>query len=437
MSTRAQAARALAPVIQQKASLSATFDPIAAKIAAKERPLLKELCFGVARHFFSLQQLSKKLLSKPLKDKDSDVHALILLGLYQLRNMRTPDHAAISETVNAARNLKKPWAAKVINGVLRNYLRQQDKLQQQLIGFAPSQTEHPQWLLDSIKQAWPEHWRAVIDANNTPGPLTLRVNRRKCTRDDLMATLKDSGHASVAAPFSDAAIRLEQSQDITLLPGFAAGHFSVQDEAPQLSADLLDLPEGGRVLDACCAPGGKTCHILEHSPNAQVVAVELEETRMLRVRENLQRLGLSAELHVADACATETWWDGKLFDRILLDAPCSATGVIRRHPDIKLLRRAEDIEALASLQQQLLSALWPLLAPGGLMIYATCSILPQENQENVAKFVEAQPDALHLPIDSAWGIACTFGRQLLPTQGGHDGFYYARLQKHTEHAQRD
>ncbi|VUD64326.1 Ribosomal RNA small subunit methyltransferase B [Thalassocella blandensis] len=442
MNTRTQAARALAPVIQQRASLSSTFDPILASLPVEERGFFKELCFGVTRHYFSLRYLSQKLLSKPFKEKDSDVQALVLLGLYQLKHMRVPDHAAISETVNAAKKLKKPWAGKVINGVLRNYQRQQDKLDRQLTGHTEGQTEHPQWLFSQIKDAWPDHWREIIQAANNAAPLTLRINRQRTTTAEYLTKLTGAGISASAGLYSDSSVILAQSQDITALPGFADGEFSVQDEAAQLSANLLDLKSGQRVLDACCAPGGKTCHILEHQPDLQLTALELEASRMQRVEENLQRLKLQATLKVADAGDLESWWDGQVFDRILLDAPCSATGVIRRHPDIKLLRRAEDIPALSELQQTLLHSLWQTLAPGGLLLYATCSILPQENEETLARFVEQHPDALHLPIDSEWGIARSFGRQLLPgtqtppklaTQAQqlntHDGFYYARIMK--------
>lgn len=430
MSTRARAAKCLAPVIQQKASLSTQLDTALAALDAEDRPFFQELCLGVLRHYFELDAIAQALLSKPLKAKDSDIYAALLIGLYQLRHMRVPDHAAISETVNAAKKLKKVWASKLLNGVLRNYRREEETLLASLQDNASYTSAHPWWLLKKVRKAWPESWQDILAANNQRPPLTLRVNASKSSRDQYIEALKQKNIDVEATDFADHGLRLTQSQDVTKLPFFSEGWVSVQDEAAQLSASLLDLKPGQRVLDACCAPGGKTCHILESEPQlAKVVAVELEASRLERVRENLTRLQLSAELHAADASEPDLWWDKKPFDRILLDAPCSATGVIRRHPDIKLLRRESDIDNLAELQLKLLKQLWPLLKDKGILVYATCSILPQENEDILAKFVEIQKDAIHLPIESPWGHSRDFGKQLFPQAKGHDGFYYARLTK--------
>lgn len=424
---RLLAIKTLTPVLQQKGSLSANFDLNIAKLDEKERGWFQEVCFGTLRQAHLLLALSQPLLNKPLRNKDKDILAAILIGLYQLKFMRTPDHAAISETVNATKKLKKPWAVKLVNAVLRNFLREQASLDTQIERDFAAQTSHPQWLVDHLKESWPEHWKEILAANNHTAPLTLRVNQCKTSRDDYAQTLLQ---AHELGQLSDQAIVLREHADVTQLPGFGDGLVSVQDEAAQLSAQLLDLAPNQRVLDACCAPGGKTCHILEaESQLAEVVGIELEAHRLKRVEENLTRLGLSATLKVSDALETQQWWDGQAFDRILLDAPCSATGVIRRHPDIKLLRRPEDIAALAKLQGQLLDKLWPLLKPGGRLVYATCSVLPQENTMTVEAFLSRQTDAKLVPMEADWGQPQTAGRQLFPAIGSHDGFYYALLDK--------
>jgi 16S rRNA (cytosine967-C5)-methyltransferase len=296
-------------------------------------------------------------------------------------------------------------------------------------------TSHPRWLQKALKAFWPEQWEAICAANNAHPPMILRVNRRHHTRDAYLQKLQTVGIEAQACAFSQDGILLTEPCDVRTLPGFAEGWISVQDEAAQLAADLLELSPGQRVLDACCAPGGKTCHLLEVQPQlAGVVAVDLEAKRLVRVKENLDRLGLSAELIAADARDTAQWWDGKPFQRILLDAPCSATGVIRRHPDIKLTRQADDIPALATLQGELLDALWPTLEVGGILLYATCSTLPTENTEVVAAFLARTSGARELDIAGQLGqqppgLRQPHGRQLLAQEGGHDGFYYAKLIK--------
>ncbi|PCK09475.1 MAG: 16S rRNA (cytosine(967)-C(5))-methyltransferase [Alteromonadaceae bacterium] len=433
MNIRALAAQTLMPVILQRSSVTAPLNKNLGIAKPKDRPLLQELCFGVLRHYFELSCISEQLLSKALKPRDADISALVLLGLYQLKHMRTPDHAAISETVNAAKQLKKHWASKLLNGVLRNYLRQASELHESLENKPEYQTAHPLWLVKAFKKAWPDQWQDIVAANNQQGPLTLRVNHKNISSEAYLAQLEKQEITYQSCEHSPSGLTLTGSHEVPQLPGFQEGYFCVQDEAAQLSAKLLDLQTGMHVLDACCAPGGKTSHILEQDiDDLSVVAVELEAHRMTRVSENLARLKLNksnCKLLVGDASKTDKWWDKTPFDRILLDAPCSATGVIRRHPDIKVLRRSSDMAQLSQLQAKLLRVLWPLLKPDGLLLYATCSVLPQENEQCVARFLEEVDDAVHIEIDATWGQTRPFGRQLLPQINGHDGFYYSLIRK--------
>ncbi|NRH27504.1 16S rRNA (cytosine(967)-C(5))-methyltransferase RsmB [Pseudomonas sp. MS19] len=430
MNPRLAAARALSAVLSGKASLGSSLPPQLDKVEPRDRGLTQELAFGTARWEPRLSALAEKLLQKPFKAADKDVEALLLVGLYQLLYTRIPAHAALGETVGCADKLKKPWAKGLLNAVLRRAQREAEPLLAEMERDPMVRTAHPRWLQKALKAHWPEHWEAICAANNAHPPLMLRVNRRHGSRDDYLQQLQAAGIEAAACTFSRDGIRLIQACDVTTLPGFAEGHVSVQDEAAQLAADLLDLAPGQRVLDACCAPGGKTCHILEAEPElAGVVAIDLEAKRLVRVRENLARLKLDAELIAADGRDVSKWWDGKPFQRILLDAPCSATGVIRRHPDIKLARKAEDIAPLAHLQGELLDALWPTLAVGGIMLYATCSTLPTENSETIAAFLERTPGARELDIAGPFGLQQPHGRQLLAQMDGHDGFYYAKLIK--------
>ena len=430
MNPRLAAAKALTAVLNGKASLNSSLPLQLDKVEARDRGLTQDLAFGTARWQPRLSALAYKLLQKPFKAADADVEALLLVGLYQLLYTRIPAHAAIGETVGCADKLKKPWAKALLNAVLRNAQRESEALLTELEHDPVVRTAHPRWLQKSLKAFWPQQWEAICAANNAHPPMILRVNRRHKTRDAYLQLLVESGIEAQPCVFSQDGIVLAEPCDVRNLPGFAEGWISVQDEAAQLAADLLDLAPGQRVLDACCAPGGKTCHILEVEPElAGVVAVDLEAKRLVRVRENLERLGLSAELIAADGRDTATWWDGKPFQRILLDAPCSATGVIRRHPDIKLTRQPDDIAALATLQGELLDAMWPTLEVGGILLYATCSTLPTENTEVIEAFLARTPGARELDIAGQFGIKQPHGRQLLAQEGGHDGFYYAKLIK--------
>ena len=430
MNPRLAAAKALTAVLNGKASLNSSLPLQLDKVEARDRGLTQDLAFGTARWQPRLSALANKLLQKPFKAADADVEALLLVGLYQLLYTRIPAHAAIGETVGCADKLKKPWAKALLNAVLRNAQRESETLLTELEHDPVVRTAHPRWLQKSLKAFWPEQWEAICAANNAHPPMILRVNRRHRSRDAYLQLLIEAGIEAQPCTFSQDGIVLAEACDVRNLPGFAEGWISVQDEAAQLAADLLDLAPGQRVLDACCAPGGKTCHILEVEPKlAGVVAVDLEAKRLVRVRENLERLGLSAELIAADGRDTATWWDGKPFQRILLDAPCSATGVIRRHPDIKLTRQPDDIAALATLQGELLDAMWPTLDVGGILLYATCSTLPTENTEVIEAFLARTPGARELDIAGQFGLKQPHGRQLLAQQGGHDGFYYAKLIK--------
>ena len=424
---RAQAALCLA-AISRGASLKQTLPQFEQNIEEKDQALYRQLCYGVLRDYPRLYGLANQLLKKPFKTKDNDVLMLILLGIYQLSETRIPDHAAVSATVGACKALKKLWAKNLVNGVLRQWQRNSESLIKNLSPAAAS--AHPDWLYGKINKAWPEQAASVFKANNNHPPMTLRVNQQQVGREDYLKHLADAQIAASPCQFAAEGIQLQEAVAVNRLPGFEQGWVSVQDEAPQLGTALLDLQAQQRVLDTCCAPGGKACHILEAEPKLkQLVAIDIDEQRLMRVHENLARLQLNAEVICCDALTVDDWWDGQSFDRILLDAPCSATGVIRRNPDIKLHRTPEDIEALAQLQLQLLKALWPTLKPGGLLLHATCSILPQENEKLVQTFCEQNPSAIHREIVADWGLARPFGRQLLPQLDGHDGFYYALLQK--------
>ncbi|MGZ5044653.1 MAG: 16S rRNA (cytosine(967)-C(5))-methyltransferase RsmB, partial [Methylobacter sp.] len=410
MNTRLVAARVLSRVLQDGQSLTAALDnAFLAVESGKDRAFIQALCYGVCRQYHRLDYILSQLLDKPLKD--ADVKALALVGLYQLKYMRVKPHAAVSETVLAAR--KKPWAKSLINAVLRTYLREQEELEHKADKFQVAALSHPDWLIKQIEQDWPEQALNIFLENNLQPPMVLRVNLAKVSREQYLQLLIGQDIAAESVSFCPSAIRLDKPVPVDMLPGFADGLVSVQDTAAQLAAELLDVQPGHRVLDVCAAPGGKAAHILESQPQLkELVAVDIDESRMQRVSENCRRLKLQATLVVGDAANPSGWWDGQPFDRILLDAPCSALGVIRRHPDIKLLRRAEDIQQLQALQETILKAVWPLLAPGGLLVYATCSILKQENEQQVKAFLAEHSDAVELPINADWGAAGACGRQI-------------------------
>ncbi|CAA9889286.1 16S rRNA m5C967 methyltransferase, S-adenosyl-L-methionine-dependent [Candidatus Methylobacter favarea] len=394
--------------------------------AGKDKAFIQALCYGVCRQYHRLDFILNQLLHKPLKD--SDVKALALIGLFQLKYMRVKPHAAVSETVLAAR--QKPWAKSLINAVLRAYLRDADNLENKADKNKSAAVSHPDWLIEQIEQDWPQQAAECLLENNRQPPMAGRVNLAQTSRVHYLTALSLQNIGAASVSFCPSAIILDKPVAVELLPGFGQGLISVQDSGAQLAAVLLDVQPGHRVLDVCAAPGGKTAHILESQPNLEeLVAVDIDESRMQRIKENLHRLKLHASLIVGDAAKPEEWWDGKPFERILLDAPCSASGVIRRHPDIKLLRRAEDIKPLQVLQKNILHAVWPLLAAGGVLLYATCSVFKRENEQQIQAFLATHDNAVEWPIDAKWGTARPCGRQILTGESAMDGFYYARLRK--------
>ena len=410
MNTRLIAAKVLTSVIRDGQSLTAALNNTLGVVESdKDRAFIQALCYGVCRNFHRLDYILSQMLDKPLKDLD--VKALALIGLYQLKFMRVKSHAAVSETVLAAR--KKPWAKALINALLRSYLRGQEGFEQKADNVKSALVSHPDWLIQQIEQDWPIQAQQIFQQNNEQPPMALRVNLANISQYQYLQKLRDQGIEAEAVSFCRSAILLNKPAVVNILPGFNEGWVSVQDTAAQLAAELLDVQIGHRVLDVCAAPGGKAAHILEHQPKVrELVAVDIDKLRLLRVNDNLQRLKLSAKLIVGDASKPEDWWDGQLFDRILLDVPCSALGVIRRHPDIKLLRRAEDINTLQVLQKRIMTAVWSLLAPGGIMLYATCSILKQENEQQIEAFLATNTNAIEVPINADWGLVRRYGRQI-------------------------
>lgn len=430
MNPRVVAVKILYQVLEKHLSLNSAIVANLPKNSL-ESSLIKEFCYGCLRWYFQLQHLLDLLIPKPLKPKDRDIAIIILLGLYQLLYMRVAEHAAVTETVEVARLIKKPWATKLINGVLRNFIRNKADLLQQLHQSVEAKYAHPQWLIQSIRQAWPEQWQEVLQQNNQHPPFCLRINRLALSREQWMNQASDLGVASIEAlSYSNSAVLLP-AQDVHQLPGFREGQVSVQDAAAQLAATLLELAPQLRVLDACAAPGGKTTHIAETEANLlEIIALDSKADRLEQAKSNWQRLKLTTPISwiAEDANNVQRWWDNQPFDRVLIDAPCSGTGVIRRHPDIKVLRKKNDIAALAKQQYLLLENLWQVLRPGGILVYATCSILPEENTKLVEKFLANFSNATEIKIEENWGIAQTAGRQILPSHE-MDGFYYAKIQK--------
>lgn len=440
MNSRVVAAKILLRVIYQGESLTDALQHASVHVLSpRDQAWVRNVCFGSIRWHGRLGAVLRELLAKPLKKADKDVECLLRIGLYQLIYQRTPDHAAVNETVTAAKKLKKAWAGRLINAVLRGFLREQAAILQAIDEIETARYSFPPWLSERLKQAWPTQWQAIMQASNTQAPMVLRVNQRQFSRADYLAELQKAGLAATTAEYTEAGIVLEQAVPVFELPGFAAGAVSVQDGAAQLAAQLLPCEPGQRVLDACSAPGGKTCHLLERYNDLELIALDSSERRLEQVAENLQRLQLSAEIVVGDAADPDSWWDGQPFDRILLDAPCSATGVIRRHPDIKILRKGRDIAELQKEQQAILHAGWHMLKPGGLLLYATCSILPEENEQQIKRFLqqtataEQQTLAVFTSEDNQSSVSSALvGQQILPGAAGMDGFYYALLRKTTQ-----
>jgi 16S rRNA (cytosine967-C5)-methyltransferase len=435
LGVRAVAAQALAQVAVGGESLRLVLPKASSSLAdPRDRALLAAILFDASRWYLRLDVLLDRLLAKPLRKRDPELHCLLIVGLTQIRYLNLPSHAAVAETVNAARELRRTQFAGLVNAILRRYLREREALEIALDADPLTRSSHPRWLVERLQHDWLQQVPEILDGNNTPAPLWLRVNRRRASVADLGKRLRAHGIEATPHPLCVDALLLAQSTDVTRLPGFVEGEFSVQDGAAQLAADLLALQPGQRVLDACAAPGGKTAHICERA-DVSVLALDREGARLPRMQENLHRLGLIAELRAADAAASADWWDGQPYQRILLDAPCSASGIIRRQPDIKLHRRATDIATLVSEQKRLLDALWPVLEVGGRFLYATCSILQAENEQQIAAFLARTPDARSIPFAmnysalESWGMATPSGRQNFPGQNDMDGFFYAILEK--------
>ncbi|KLN65273.1 16S rRNA (cytosine(967)-C(5))-methyltransferase RsmB [Vibrio sp. VPAP30] len=424
MNVRAAAANVLFQVVDKGQSLSHALPAAQKTIRPRDHALLQEICYGCLRYLPRLESITNELMDNPLKGKKRVFHHLILVGIYQLSFMRIPAHAAVAETVEGTKTLRGPSLRGLINAVLRSYLRDQEALDEKATSHSAGKYGHPNWLLKMLQESYPQQWEQLVEANNSKAPMWLRVNRQHHSRDEYLERLKDENIEFSIHPEADDAIKLASPCDVTLLPGFSRGWVSVQDAAAQLSVDYLQPQDGELILDCCAAPGGKTAHILEHTEDTEVVAIDSDAKRLDRVYDNLERLQLRADVICGDARYLQEWWQGEKFDRILLDAPCSATGVIRRHPDIKWLRRADDIEALAELQSEILDAMWQQLKPGGTLVYATCSITPQENTEQVKAFLARTADA-----ELQGSKPDNPGRQILPGEEDMDGFYYAVLTK--------
>ena len=420
----------LQQIISQGHNLPDALAAVTKQLGDKDRALTQAICYGTVRYYCQLDFIAQQLLQKPFKEKDQDIYFLLLIGLYQLREMRIPDHAAVSETVNVSKSLKKPWARGLINAVLRNYQRQVEQLDRAIEQNEAAHYAHPAWWIERLKQAWPQQWQDILIQNNQLPPFSLRVNRQHYSPQGYIELLRQNKIEATENNKVATAITLSHALDVDQLPGFSEGKVSVQDAAAQLAAPLLDPQAGERILDACAAPGGKTLHIFEQQPQLrQLLALDNDAQRLQRVEENRLRGGANITTLCGSAEQPEQWWDRQDFDRILLDAPCSASGVIRRHPDIKLLRRESDLPALTETQQEILSALWPLLKEGGILLYATCSVFPEENAVQVKRFLEQQKTARLITIEADWGHDTGFGRQVLPGEDKMDGFFYAKLQK--------
>lgn len=421
---RSLVAQSVEQVVEQGQSLSNVLPAMQKKVAEKDRALLQELSFGVLRTLPQLEWLINKLMSRPMTGKQRTVHYLIMVGLYQLLHTRIPPHAALAETVEGAVAIKRPQLKGLINGVLRQFQRQQEEL---LTEFAGTEKRflHPDWLVKRLKNAYPQQWQQILEANNQRPPMWLRVNRNHHSRDEWLALLEAAGMTGAVHPDYPDAVRLDTPAPVQMLPGFAEGWVTVQDASAQGCMRFLQPKNGEAILDLCAAPGGKTTHILEVAPQASVLAVDVDEQRLSRVYDNLKRLGMKAEVKQGDGRTPAQWCEEQRFDRILLDAPCSATGVIRRHPDIKWLRRDRDIPELVQLQGEILDAIWPHLKPGGILVYATCSVLPEENSQQIAAFLQRTTNAR---LEQT-GTPEKPGLQNLPDAAEGDGFFYAKLIK--------
>jgi 16S rRNA (cytosine967-C5)-methyltransferase len=427
--TRALAAKGLAEVALRGASLRDVMERYAPRLSdPRDRALLMALLSEGARWWLRFDAAIDGLLEKSLRHKDPAIHALLVIGLVQLEILELQDYAAVAATVEAVRALQRPQLAGLVNAVLRRWQRERDTLIAKLDAKPQTRHAHPAWLAAALQRDWPAQAEAVMAADNREPPLMLRVNRRRSERDVLIGQWQIAGYTAESHPWLSDALVLPHSVDVTRMPGFEDGLFAVQDGAAQVAADLADLHDGLRVLDACAAPGGKACHLLERA-DIDLTTLEMDAGRAERIRQNLMRLRLNAKIVIGDAGAPKGWWHGKPFDRILIDAPCSATGVLRRRPDVRLHRRESDVAAMHAQQRRILSALWPLLAPGGRLVYITCSVLRAENEAIVTELLADQPDARAATFALPAGQPAAIGWQILPGDGDLDGMYYAVLLK--------
>jgi len=424
---RIAALKALSEVLDEHKNLGDS-EALAGIQDGRDGALARNLAYGVLRWLSALEWLAAKLLARPVKKRETDVQRLVLLGLQQLWHDHTANHAAVNETAECARSLGKPWAVGLLNAVLRRFLREREALLEAM-QKAGKHFAHPDWLLGEIQRDWPQKWREILDENNRQAPLWMRINRQKADEARLQELLTDAGFEVAGHGLARDAISISPAASVSRIPGFEQGWLSVQDPAAQLARDLLEPRSGDRILDACAAPGGKTAHLLESCPGLDLTALDRQPQRSGQIEQNLERLGLQATNLTADALDTGSWWNGIKFNKILLDAPCSATGVIRRHPEIKWLRSSAQVDTVVQLQAGLLNALWPLLETGGTLVYATCSILKRENSQQVERFLAQHADAALAGPDVEWGAAGPFGRQIMPGEAGMDGFFYAVLRK--------
>jgi len=436
MQSRTLAANILNRLIVDTLSLNHVLDSELSIIDdIRDKSFIRDLCFGVMRWHPQLDFFLQELLNKPIRKKDFKLRILCWLGLYQITYQRTADYGAVSATVAACDELSMSWAKGMVNAILRNFIRHKQKLLALSLDNEIANFAHPQWIIDAIRHDWPDHWQTILAENNKLPPMSLRTNQSKISCDEYQSLLTRNGYASYKMQHCENGLVLEKPCDIYELPGFEQGLVSVQDGAAQLVVTLMELAPGLRILDACAAPGGKTCHMLELEPQLQdLVAIDVQAERLEKIKQNLERLSLNAQTLLADTVKTDQWWDGQFFDRILLDAPCTATGVIRRHPDIKFLRKPEEVVQINSLQEKLLGSLWPLLASGGKLVYTTCSVLKRENDDTVSRFLHRFENAMIDKIEADWGHETGFGRQILPGQDNFDGFYFARLVKQSDDA---
>ena len=433
MSARLIASRIIKTVVEDKQQLGHALEQDKDFChSGQDKAWIQEVCYGTLRWYLQLEHLLSLLLDKPIRKKDSILKFLLIGALYQLRYMQVPDYAVVSETVHACKKVKKEFAKGMINAVLRRYQREYTKLEASLTCADDIAFAHPHWLINRMKQDWPDNYIQMLNANNNKPPMYLRCNIRLTSRSDYLSLLKQTGIIAENCQYTDNGIRLSAPCTIDKLPGFADGLVSVQDQAAQLASHQLDLKPGQRVLDACAAPGGKTAAILElESGLSELIAIEKDGNRAKKIEETLERLKVSARIDVYDLLDREKWWDRKYFDRILLDAPCSATGVIRRHSDIKLLRTELQVKEVNKLQKQLLNIAWSVLKPGGLLLYATCSVLKQEHSDTIREFIAENTNGCIVPIELPFAVDTDYGTQILTGSEDMDGFFYAAIKKIT------